>query len=188
MIDVILVNMFNKKAFLKDIGWKVGEAALVVILVLLVTRTFKQKIEEIVVDLDKKKVDAYARQTKSQTTRELANAYGAVESSIAVISNAMPMADNVVDFQAALESIARKYSLQQVVAFGSPSGDQKTIDCDITLTGNINSLVKYLEDYEKLPYLASINSIGFQTKDSMGWEGDSVISMKGTIFTKPVTY
>lgn len=176
--------MFDRKAFAKQVGWRFGKAALVAVLSLLVVQVFKQKIGQIVVDLEKQKSDTFVLARKAETTRELEKNYAMAESNISTIENAKPMADNVVDVKTALEGIAGKHSIQQVLEFGLPSGDMTTIDCSITLTGNINSFSAYLKDFENLKYLVSIENIGFQTKADGGWQGDSVISMRAKVNTK----
>ena len=51
------------------------------------------------------------------------------------------------------------------------------------LNGNIDSLLKFLQKFESLPFLARINSLSINSPSS-GWSADSNINAPGKIFVK----
>lgn len=178
--------MFERKVFLKEFLWHLGKAAVAVLLALLIFQTFKNKIVTIISTLNKQKTAAYVLNNRSNTIVNLQHDFATMEPNLKNIENAKPLADNVVDFKAALDGIAANHSLTQTVEFGLPSDDQKTISYTITLNSNVDSLIPYLKDFEKLPFLSTVNNISFQNKNNGSWDGDCVITIKATVFTKPV--
>lgn len=109
------------------------------------------------------------------------------------IKNGLPTVDNIIPFVEAMESLAKKNSLNQTITFASPqplpadSGDLTLFAINYTLSlsnANLSVFLNYLEDFEKLPYFASLDSISLGANGSRGWEDNSSITLSGKFYAK----
>lgn len=108
-----------------------------------------------------------------------------------MIEQAFPPADNILEFVAALESIATKNSITQQFHFNSPEPAPQngpfplaTIAYQNDLSTNIFVFLNYLKDLERLPYFTKIESISLQSSDPLGWRSASNVSIRARITTK----
>lgn len=107
------------------------------------------------------------------------------------INEAIPSVYNVLSFVDAMESLAKKYSFKQTLSFDQPV-PSATPTGPILLTvvkfnlvigeANINNFTDYLQDFEKLPYFASIDNINYLGTNDGGWENNSAINITGSFY------
>lgn len=102
-----------------------------------------------------------------------------------------PSTDNVLDFVSATESIAKQTSLKQNLKFGDfvqldSLGNTFIYKTDYTLSlnGTITTLKAYLEQMEKIPFVTKIGAINLLASPPNGWNGDSTISVNGSLYAQ----
>lgn len=107
------------------------------------------------------------------------------------IDEAIPSVYNVLSFVDAMESLAKKYSFEQTLSFDQPI-PESSLNNPIPLTivkfnliinqANIDNFANYLQDFEKLPYFASINNINYLGASDGGWKNNSTINITGSFY------
>jgi len=109
----------------------------------------------------------------------------------AKIDSALPSVYNVLSFVDAMESLSKKYSFKQNLTFNQPEVVSDitgpvaltVIKFNLTIDGaNITNFTSYLQDFEKLPYFASIDSINYLGTSDTGWENNSSINITGSFY------
>lgn len=184
---------FQKNEFVKIILKRVLRAAIAVVLAFVVTTVASQRIVKIAKRIEEQRIAAFVLERRNDTMATLQQGFKVVGENDKKILATYPTVDNIPAFVDTLESIANANSLQQTLRFGSPSLQTglglplSTIDYDITLTGNSATLVNYLKSFSKLRYSTAINSISFTSQSSLGWNGDSSITLKATVYTREET-
>lgn len=107
------------------------------------------------------------------------------------ISDSIPSVYNVLSFVDAMESLAKKYSFKQTLSFDQPvpvtdiNGPIKLNSIKFNLTindANSTNFISYLQDFEKLPYFASIGSINYLGTSDSGWQNNSSINITGNFY------
>lgn len=114
-----------------------------------------------------------------------------VGSNDAVIERAFIPSDNILDFVAALESLALKNSVTQNFRFNSPTRATEAASIPLAeisytsnLSTNILTLTNYLKDFERLPYFTQIEGLSLTAQDKGGWSGTSQASINAKLYTK----
>lgn len=59
-----------------------------------------------------------------------------------------------------------------------------SIEYQDSMSLSIYSFIKYLKDFEQLPYFTKINSLSFTSQGSTGWRGAGGASFSATLYTK----
>lgn len=157
-----------------------GMAFLAIVVAFIAVSFLKKEIIAINKSVIEQKGLAALLERRSETVSQLKNDHDKVEGLDAKILGAMPPADNILDFVAALESIGTKNSIQQILNFNTPNG--QVIDYSITLNGNVFSLIDYLKDFEKLPYLTNISSVNVISQGD--WMNNSSIYLSAKLHIK----
>lgn len=170
----------NRRQLLKTILKYSARAGLVAFIAIIVINFLKKEIVAINKSVVEQKDLAAILERRSATLSQLKSDYDRVDGSEEKILGAMPPADNILEFVAALESLGLKNSIEQTLSFNTPSGSE--ISYSITLNGNIFSLINYLKDFEKLPYLTSISSVNLVSQGD--WEANSSIYLSAKLHIK----
>lgn len=127
---------------------------------------------------------------RNETIKKLRQDFEMIGGNAQKMQNALPPADNILEFVGALESLSAQNSLAQSLKFDTPvdfssvqDGNLKisTVDYNINLNGNIFILLNYLRSFEKLPYFTGIS---FFNLSGSNWENNSSISMKARLYVK----
>ena len=179
--------MFRSKEFIIEILINLLKSAVAVVVAIILINFLKTKIVNISSSLAMQKQSAYALERRSQTIRQLRTDFESVGEGESYLYSARPDADNVVDFKAALDSIANRQSLQSLVSFALPAPDQTTIDYSVDLSAGASTLINYLKYFEKLPYLTGINSLDIRADQNYSWESSARVGIKARLYTKPVS-
>ncbi len=110
-----------------------------------------------------------------------------IEGAKIVFTNALISSDRILEFVGSLETLASQTSMQKSLKFGSPSQtdepDVMSIEYAISLRGNILTFIRYMSEFQKLPYFIAIKSITINTPID-GWMSDSSFIINGNIFLK----
>lgn len=107
------------------------------------------------------------------------------------IRDAFPPSNNILELITALESIALRNGIKQApLHFSSPAPlstvgtfTSETIRYENTLSVNIGTFIKYLKDFEKLPYFTKINALSISS-GSDGWHTGATVSFSASIATE----
>ena len=104
-----------------------------------------------------------------------------------VFVNALIPADRILEFVGSLETLAHQTSMRQSLKFGSPSQtdepDIMSLEYSIELRGNILTFIRYMSEFQKLPYFTAMKSITINAPTD-GWMSDSSFLINGNIFLK----
>ncbi len=111
-----------------------------------------------------------------------------------LIDQAFIPSDDINNFMSSLDKLGNKDKLIQKYRFDSPV-DYQNIDTVYTSTikysnninTNIDKTIKYLREFEVLPYFTKIEGINISSQSKNGWNDDSTnISIRAILLTKSV--
>ena len=185
--------MFERKQLQKQLFSYLLRIAVAVLMGVIIIHIASGQITKISTSLAEKKRLSLLLQRKSETTRQLAQDLAVVGDNDKKILAALPPAQNILDFIGVLDNLAAKNSIKQTTKFNtpvpvSPEGGEgisiQKIDYSISLSGNVFTLMSYLKDFENLPYFTKINSFNIQGGSSLGWEGESTISIQAIVYVQ----
>lgn len=104
-----------------------------------------------------------------------------------VIKQAFIPSDNILEFIAILESLALKNGLTQTFSFSSPNPATEEmlfpvsiINYQNNVSSNIFTFIKYLKEFEQLPYFTKIDSITISSS-SADWRTASNIAFNASV-------
>lgn len=151
-----------------------------------------KQINKINKSFDEKKTMDYFIENREKVNAKIKTDFLEVDPSYKTkIEEAIPSVYNVLSFVDAMESLSKKYSFKQTLNFDQPT-PEVTITGPIQLTAikfnliisdaNINNFTDYLQDFEKLPYFASIDNINYLGTSERGWENNSTINITGVFY------
>lgn len=185
--------MLNKKQIILKIT-KDGVKALVAVgVAAVVVWFFSREISKISNSMAEKTALTSLMESRNDIILKLKNDLEPIGNKKVKIEQALPPADNILEFIGALESLAAKHSLTQNVKFSSPAPlttaageilNFYSIDYNLTLNGNISTLILYLKDFEKLPYFSGANSFTLNAQVPNTWSDNSVISIQAKLYVK----
>ena len=108
-----------------------------------------------------------------------------------IIKQAFVPSNNILSFVAILESIAIKNGVTQTFHFSSPVAWDVSAEFPIekivyqnSISSNISTFIRYLEDFESLPYFTKIDSINIASTEA-DWRTKSTSSFGASVATKP---
>lgn len=108
-----------------------------------------------------------------------------------LIMNAFVPSNNISEFINKLDDLVFISGIKQTYRFDTPVPSTivgpfplSTISYSNSLTIDMNNLLIYLKNFEKLPYFTKIQSLNITSQDKVGWTGLSSVSMKAELFTK----
>lgn len=126
---------------------------------------------------------------KGENLLKLKSDYGLVGGKLPVIKDMIPNERSAEKAVISLENLALKTNNNQTLVFETadkikPAGEKiKYLKFSITLTGNIDSFILYLEELKKLPYFIEISSI--TTKNDKGvFNNESRMDAEAVIYIR----
>lgn len=147
------------------------------------------QITAIVNNISQTKSLSIQGQVRAIDISQLQNQIDAVNGNDAKITNALMHEDNIIPFTSALDALAKKASVQQSYSFGQPTpytsqGDLNvySVPFTISISGNINGFLNYLNDFENLPYFAYLSSLNISSSGGLGQA--SVMSLSATLYVE----
>lgn len=109
----------------------------------------------------------------------------------AVIERAFQPAENLPEFIVVLDNLASKNNTTHSFRLASFASAPQTapfplssIEYQDSVSLNIYSFIKYLKDFESLPYFTKINNLSFTSQGSTGWRGAGSASFSATLYAK----
>lgn len=179
--------MFKEKELFLTIARNLFKAVLSTIIAILVVLFLSGQISKVSGSIVENKKTSFILQNRTEVVSDLRNDLKLIGEKDKKIEEATLSTDNILEFVAVLESLASQNSLQQSLRFSTPVPVANTegissIDYYLTLNGNILTLLNYLKNFEKLPYITGISAINFQTLTDKGWEDNSSVSIQGKLY------
>lgn len=183
--------MLTEKQFIKDIVGNLIKIAVILIVCGIVIGVFSRLIYKISSSIYEKEGLALLLEKRSENLVKLKTELDKIGNADLTIENAFPDSNNVLEFVSTMESLASTYSIKQTLKFGNsvPAPGLGTtemeflvIDYNLNLAGNINILINYLKDFEKLPYFTTISS--FTITSGTDWFNESQIGIQAKLYLK----
>ena len=147
------------------------------------------QISNTVGSISKIKVTSMEASYRSVAMSQLQNQLAIIDGNDTKINNALMHENNIIPFVSALNSLAGKDSLQQSYNFSTPvpyasQGNLNiySIAYSMNLTGNVNAFMKYLTDFQNLPYFTNIASMSISAPS--GWGQNSAMSISATLYVQ----
>lgn len=151
-----------------------------------------KKIKQLNLATREKKEINYLLRNREETTRQIQADFKKIDSDYeAKIYAALPSVYNVLPFVEALDSLAKKYNLKSELNFSQPAPlvspvgpiSLSSVNFSASLRdANIDILVAYLKDLEKLTYFSSIQTININGTN--GWNNNSTINFSGRLYAQ----
>lgn len=184
--------MLDKKQLIATMIRGAVNALAVLFIAIVIVWFASRQITVIAKSLQEKRLTEAVFEKKSETVIKLQNDFESIGDRDKKVEEALLSSNNILEFVGILESLATRYALQQTIKFGVPVPVDGTpegvnlsrIDYNITLTGNISTLAKYLSDFEALPYYTHASSVNLSTQSPQGWEDVSTITIQAKIYVK----
>jgi hypothetical protein len=181
----------NKKQVLIIVARHLGVAALAVILALIMVTLASRAIVKIGDSLYQKEKLSKLLSIRANNMQQLKKSLEQIGGNGEKMYKIYPPADNILEFVGALESLASQNSLKQTLSFSQflPDTDASAIargkiNYTINLNGTIFTLKAYLQQLEKLPFATKLGALNLLASPAHGWEGDSTITLNGTLYVK----
>lgn len=151
-----------------------------------------QKIDQVSDTIAQSRSVAVTLENRTELFASLKRNDELVGSNDTLIEHAFVPSDNILEFVAALESLALKNSTTQNFRFDSPtkitsfatSFPLAVISYTNTLATNSYTLSNYLKDFERLPYFTKVESLSVSSQDPTGLRGASTASFRATLYAR----
>lgn len=183
--------MFAKRQLTFIIIRAAAKAGTAIIIAALVVSFFSGQISRIGKSLVEKRQMSLTLEKRGDVIATLQKNISIIKSGNQAMESAFPPIDNTSLFISALEKLSGENSLRQSLRFGpaAPSSFQSRlniyeIDYNIDINGDITSFIKYLKDFETLPYFSGISEISVGSPG--GWDNNSTVSMRAKLYVKAI--
>ena len=193
--------MFTKRQLTTQLLEILGRAFLAVVVAMVAIYFLSGQISAIGSTARENRTAVTILENKNQVANDLKNGFASIGDGDKKVEEAFIKAENIVEFINKLEDIAKNAGLEQSLRFYTPGplqppteGTEENkpadelklmeVDYDINLKGSAASLVKYLEEFEKLPYFSKVVSINLNSSPALGWEKDATISVKAQLYLR----
>ena len=181
----------NRKQVLRILARQAAIAFLAIILAAALAFFIGKEIVKISDSLSQKERLSKILALRIENIQQLKNSLALLGDNDQKIKNVYPPADNILDFVSALESLAKQNSLRQNLRFGDFMPMEETggiaiakTDYNINLNGTIITLKNYLQQMEKIPFVAKIGATNLLAAPPNGWNGDSTITINGSLYAQ----
>ncbi len=126
---------------------------------------------------------------ENENLLELKNNYSLVNNKLPLIKEMIPDERGLEKAVISLENLASKTNNNQILNFetlgkSKLAGEKiKYLNLSITLNGNIDSFMLYLEEFKKLPYLIEIKNIAIKNSSGI-FNNESQMNMETSIYIR----
>ena len=165
--------MFTKRQLTIELIEVLGRALFAVVIASVVIYLVSGRVTTIGETAKENRTAVTILEAKNQVGNDLKNNFASIGDGDKKVEGAFVKAENILEFINKLEAIARDVNLEQVLKFYAPmplqTSEEETeesksaeelklmsVEYDINLKGDAASLVKYLEEFEKLPYFSKV--------------------------------
>ena len=165
----------------------------VVVFAAVVCYILSERITKISNALYTQKRLAILLQEKESRQSQLKTEYARVAPHLKAMQNALPQDDNIGDFLANLDSIAKEQNLQKTLKFNdpiqapdsNPSFPTAVLSYQLATTGNIFTSIKFIKSLETVPFANTVESINMSAPaNPKGWEDTSSLTLTGQLLTR----
>lgn len=183
--------MFTTKNLLMSVGRHLIITLLTISVSLSVVIFLAQSIERISTTAVKNRQMARLLEQRTELFTTIKNEVEFIGENGTRIENAFVPADNILPFVAALEGLSITNATPQSFRFGTPVSSTlsatfplATISFSNTISANLLTLESYLKQFEKLPYIATIDNMNISSGDIAGWRGAITASFNATLYSR----
>lgn len=155
---------------------------------------FQKKITTISRKIQEKKIISYHLNNRDLTGAKIREDFKRLDPNwLTKVESGLTYIDDTAPFVDSVESLGRKYGLTSTLELGAPEILEKTegqllIDrfaYKLTLAdGNLNTLINYFEDFEKLHFFAGLNSLTITAGAASGLNGQLTVNLNGNLYVK----
>lgn len=170
--------MLNQKQYFSQImkhGIKILSAIAIAVIIVSYSSNHISKISASIVE---RRASSFALEKRSEMASQLEKDFKKIGDADTKIEQAFPSEDTILDFTASMVSLGVASGRKQTLSFSTVYGGA-LFEYSIGLDGNIETLIAYLNLFEKLPYFTSLSGITF-IGPAGGWLENSSISMKAS--------
>jgi hypothetical protein len=155
---------------------------------------FQKKITLISQKIQEKKIISYNlnnRDLNAAKTREELSRLD--QGWLTKVEAGLPYIDDTAPFIDSVDSLSRKYGLKSSLGMGAPEILPKTegqlpVDrfaYQLSVTdGNLNTLINYLKDFEKLQFFAGLKTLDISADGESGLSGKIAATMNGNLYVR----
>lgn len=184
---IYINNMFSTKNLFKLIGRQLlislGFAVFAFIVVFIASDQISKMSKKAIKD----RSTATTMSERTALLSSLKYEASIIGSNDKVIKQAFIPSDNILEFIAILESLALKNGLTQTFSFSSPNPAIEETPLPVSIinyqnnvSSNIFTFIKYLKEFEQLPYFTKIDSVTISS-GSADWRTASNITFSASV-------
>lgn len=185
--------MFTTKNLFTLVGKQLLIAGGFLLVAVLAVIIFSTQITKITGDAIKNRHTAALLSERAALLSNLKHETDIIGSNNTIIKHAFIPTNNILDFVGVIENLAFRNGLTQAYNFSaptiSPTGTSFTpaiITYQDTISGaNVTALIKYLKEFEKLPYFTKIDSLNFSAGGG-DWRNSGTASFGATVSAQTV--
>ena len=155
---------------------------------------FQKKITAISRKIQEKKIITYNLNNRDQNSAKISKELERLDKNwLAVVEAGLPYIDDTAPFVDSMESLRRKYGLSGSIELGAPellpkTAGQLPIDrfaYKLVLTdGNLNTVINYLKDFERMQFFTGLNSLSFNSDDVKGINSKINANISGLLYVR----
>lgn len=182
--------MFTTKNLLILVGRHAAIAIGSVIVSLVVVGFLSQQITKLSDDVLKNRKLASALEKRTEIFASVKRDTELVGTNDTLIERAFIPSSNILEFVAALESLALKNGVTQAFHFDTPTPSPisapfplAVVTYSNSINGNLQAFSNYLKDFERLPYFTKIDGIRISASEAAGWRNTGTMSFRASIQT-----
>jgi Tfp pilus assembly protein PilO len=177
--------MLTKKQLIRALAVNAIKAVVALTLSIITVSIIGGQIEKIGNSLITKRSLAFVLERHSDVMEKLKKDFAEVGRGEEVVKSALPPVDNIAIFIDAVNNLQNITGLQQSATFGEPvlSQDMYIINFNLGLQAGMGQLVKFLQNFESLPYMAQIDSVTI-SGGGQGIQNSSTIYMPARFYAK----
>lgn len=178
--------MFTKTQLIITIVKNIFKSILAIGFAILVINFSTEKITTISTSLEQKRILTFSLERTTQTMYDLGKDFEEIGVREQMLYDALPSIENILSFVSALEKLGEMEGISQRTTFGNaaPQGEFYQIPISITLNGDIDSFISYLEAFESLPFFSAITSLDIKAQSSGSWKNRSTITLQVIFYAK----
>jgi Tfp pilus assembly protein PilO len=167
--------MTEEKEIVKKVNYSKYIIILVILVIILIVASYLilNLIDGQVDQIQEQRAHLSALNNRDNSYAQLQDDFKKIENQYYLIDQALPDQDNFVKFIVDIEKLADKNQVNLAIVFPSePVVENNQLGFNLEISGNLDYVVKYLQELKQLPYYIKIDSANFSktAKQKVGGE------------------
>jgi len=182
-------KFFSQQQLQKTIVKNASKAAVAIVCGVGILTVLVIKINAVVKDIQNQREKIFITQEEIERSAVLSTEIELLGQRDTKIQNTMLSANNIIPFVNYIEKIAVRHNLLYQEDFSIPvvldldlEQPLARIDFTINLSGDVDSLLAYIKEFDTLPYLASITNIRMSTPSTNGLKDSGSFILQGELY------